>query len=114
MWTPKGGKRREMGLGAYPTLTLAKARTRASDCRRAIEDGRDPIAEKAKQAEPSFAACADLYIASIKSEWRNAKHECQWKQTLSASYCAPLLPKGLRHHDRGRPWRSQAGVAVKE
>ncbi len=93
MWVPKGGKRREMGLGAYPTLTLAKARSRASECRRAVEDGRDPIAEKAKQAEPTFAACADMYIASIKSEWRNAKHEYQWNQTLSATYCAQLRPK---------------------
>jgi hypothetical protein len=36
MWTPKGGKRREMGLGAYPIVTLAKARSRAAECRRAL------------------------------------------------------------------------------
>lgn len=93
MWVPKGGKRREMGLGAYPTLTLAKARARASECRVAIEEGRDPIAEKAKQAEPTFAECAEFYIASIKSEWRNAKHEYQWNQTLSDTYCAQIRQK---------------------
>jgi len=48
MWVPKGGKRREMGLGAYPNTTLAQARAKAAESRGAIEDGRDPIAEKAK------------------------------------------------------------------
>ena len=33
MWTPRGGKRKEMGLGSYPTVTLAKARSRAAECR---------------------------------------------------------------------------------
>lgn len=76
MWT-KAGKRREMGLGAYPVVTLAKARAKAVDCRTAVEEGRDPIAEKAKEAEPTFGECADRYIASVRSEWRNAKHEYQ-------------------------------------
>jgi len=96
MWTPTGAKtatgralRREMGLGAYPTVTLAKARQRAAECRSAVEDGRDPIADRQKEAEPTFGECADLYIASIKSEWRNAKHEYQWKQTLT-DYCQPI------------------------
>jgi integrase len=93
MWVPRGGKRREMGLGAYPTTTLAKARAKAAESRATIEEGRDPIAEKAKQAEPTFAECAEMYIGSIKSEWRNAKHEYQWKQTLSESYCAQILSK---------------------
>jgi integrase len=93
MWVPKGGKRREMGLGAYPTTTLARARAKAAESRGAIEDGRDPIAEKAKPAEPTFAECADMYIGSIKSEWRNAKHEYQWQQTLSESYCAQIRSK---------------------
>lgn len=59
----------------------------------AIEDGRDPIAEKAKQAEPTFGDCVDLFISSIQSEWRNEKHQAQWKMTLSDAYCASLRPK---------------------
>lgn len=93
MWVPRGGKRREMGLGPYPTVTLAKARTRAAECRVAIEEGRDPIAEKARQAEPTFEKCADLFVDSIRSEWRNAKHASQWRQTLSQSYCGALSNK---------------------
>lgn len=91
MWA-RDGKRREMGLGAYPTVSLAKARARAVDCRSAVEEGRDPIAEKAREAEPTFGECADKYIATIKSEWRNAKHEYQWNQTLT-SFCESIRPK---------------------
>ncbi len=93
MWVPKGGRRREMGLGAYPTIKLASARSRASECRAAIEEGKDPIAEKSKQAEPTFGECVDLYISSIESEWRNEKHQAQWKMTLSEAYCAAIRTK---------------------
>ncbi|WP_394888016.1 tyrosine-type recombinase/integrase [Mesorhizobium sp. AaZ16] len=91
MWT-RDRKRREMGLGSYPVVTLAKARSKAGDCRAAVEEGKDPIAEKAKEAEPTFGECADRYIASIKTEWRNAKHEYQWNQTLT-SFCETIRPK---------------------
>ena len=88
MWTPPGGKRKEMGLGAYPVISLAKARLKAGDCRSAVADGRDPLDDKKREAEPTFGECADLYIASIKSEWRNAKHAAQWKTTLT-THCQP-------------------------
>ena len=81
-----------MGLGAYPAVSLAKARLKALGCRNAVQDGRDPIAEKAKEVEPTFGECADRYIESIKSEWRNAKHEYQWNQTLTA-YCGAIREK---------------------
>lgn len=84
MWTV-AGKRREMGLGAYPAIGLAKARKLASECRDAIAEGRDPIAEKKAEAaaEPTFGECADQLIASMKGSWRNAKHRDQWATTLS-------------------------------
>lgn len=91
MWS-RDGKRREMGLGAYPAVSLAKARGRAAGCRTAVEEGRDPIAEKSKEAEKTFGECAELYIASIKSGWRNAKHEYQWRQTLGETYCSAIIP----------------------
>jgi hypothetical protein len=46
MWTPTAGKRRETGLGAYPAVSLAKARTLAGHYRALVADGRDPIAER--------------------------------------------------------------------
>lgn len=82
MWTPRGGKRREMGLGGYPTISLAKARALAAGHRVDVAEGRDPIAERDQTPEPTFGAAADQFIESIKSEWRNAKHAEQWTHSM--------------------------------
>ena len=44
-----GGKRREMGLGRWPDVSLAEARERASDARKQLREGVDPI--QARQAD---------------------------------------------------------------
>jgi integrase len=85
----RDGRRREMGLGAYPAVRLAKARKLAADCREAITEGRDPIAERQKEAEPTFGECADRFLASMESQWRNAKHRAQWRMTLTR-YAVPI------------------------
>lgn len=85
MWTV-AGKRREMGTGAYPGVGLAKARKLAAECRELAAEGRDPIAERmaaqAASSEPTFGECADAFITSMSSSWRNEKHRAQWKMTL--------------------------------
>lgn len=83
------GKRREMGLGAYPAISLAKARKLAVECRESVAEGHNPIAERQKAAEPDFADCADLFLASMEGQWRNEKHRAQWRMTLS-EYARPL------------------------
>lgn len=83
------GKRREMGLGAYPAVKLATARKRAGDCRDAVAQGRNPIAERHKEAEPTFGECTDKFLASMEGQWRNAKHRAQWRMTLT-EYAAPI------------------------
>jgi hypothetical protein len=51
------GKRKTLALGVYPTITLAKARTRCADARRLIADGRDPSqARQEKKQDEIFAA----------------------------------------------------------
>jgi integrase len=42
------GRRREMGLGAFPTVTLKEAREAASKWRLLVRDGKDPISERDK------------------------------------------------------------------
>ncbi len=91
IWT-KDGKRREMGLGAYPAITLASARARAADCREAVAEGRDPIAEKKKEAEPVFSEAVMQFLASMESQWRNQKHRDQWETTLTV-YCKAIADK---------------------
>ena len=41
-----GGKRREMGLGPYPAVSLAAARAAAAEARSAVKSGKDPIAHR--------------------------------------------------------------------
>lgn len=89
MWTPTGGKRREMGLGAYPTVTLAKARALAANYRVDVAEGRNPIAERDQTPEPNFGEAADQFIETIKSEWTNAKHGEQWEHTAKVR-CASI------------------------
>jgi integrase len=91
----KNGKRREMGLGSYPTISLVAARQRAEECRCQVAEGLDPIAERKKSAPVTFGKAADQFIASMASSFRNEKHRDQWKMTLGDAYCATLRKKPI-------------------
>lgn len=91
MWT-KNGKRREMGLGPYPAVSLSKARIKASEYRALVADGVDPLVSKAEESEPTFAECASKFLASMEGQWRNEKHRAQWRMTLN-EYAKPLHAK---------------------
>lgn len=93
------GKSREMGLGAFPLISLAEARGEATDKRKLLRDHIDPIearaaqrAQKRVQAAKSvlFAECAERYIAAHRSGWRNPKHAAQWTATIE-TYANPAL-----------------------
>lgn len=93
------GKRRDIGLGGYPTVTLKDARAKARAAREEIEKGVDPIdarraaasaAKAARAAARTFDECAAAYIAGHEPGWTNAKHGAQWRATLSA-YASPHL-----------------------
>lgn len=88
------GKRFEMGLGAYPTVKLAKARELAAMNRQAVAEGRNPINEKQKGEIPAFAECAKMFLASMEGQWRNEKHRAQWRMTL-ITYTKPLQRKSV-------------------
>ena len=42
------GKRREMGLGPWPDVSIAEAREQAAEARRKLREGVDPIVERQK------------------------------------------------------------------
>lgn len=103
-----GGKRRDMGLGAYPDVTLAKAREKAREAREQIRGGVDPIAQQqqarralqvAAAGALTFNQCAEKYIAAHRAGWKNAKHAQQWKNTLE-QHAYPVLG-GLQVRDVG-------------
>jgi integrase len=84
------GRDRELGLGAYPNVTLAMARGRRDEARRLLQSGKDPIAEReAARAPvrtiPTFAAAAKTYIEKHGAGW-NRVHRHQWQMT-TATYC---------------------------
>lgn len=86
------GKRREMGLGAYPLVTLAEARDKATQARRQVHDGQDPIAARkvAPPAIPTFTQAAARFIRAHRRGWANRKHARQWVATLK-TYARPIL-----------------------
>ena len=76
------GRRRDMGLGGYPAVTLAQARRRATDNRAAVADGRDLLAEKRRPATPTFREAALIVHETNRARWRSAKQTSNWIQTL--------------------------------
>ncbi len=87
-----GGRRREMGLGSYPDVSLAEARDKATECRKLARDGVDPIEARQTEPEktPSFTSCAARYIRAHRRGWKNTKHAKQWVRTLKA-YARPEI-----------------------
>lgn len=82
------GKRREMGLGGHPAVSLAQARQYRDNAELLVRSGKNPIEErdnaKVEPArKPTFGECADDYIATHESSWFNKKHCDQWKMTLT-------------------------------
>ncbi|MCX5542588.1 tyrosine-type recombinase/integrase [Paraburkholderia sp. CNPSo 3076] len=98
-----GGKRRDMGLGGYPDVTLALAKEAARTARERIRAGVDPI-EEARAAKSALAAAqaaaitfeqaAKTYMSDKEGEWGNAKHRAQWQSTLE-TYAYPVIGKLL-------------------
>ena len=92
-------RRRDMGLGAYPTVTLKLARKLAGDAREKLAQEIDPVADRkaersAKRAadamQVTFREAARRYIEAKSSEWSNTKHTAQWENTL-ATYADPFI-----------------------
>lgn len=85
-------RRREMGLGSFPDVSLSEAREKATECRRMASEGIDPIEEKRVEEEviPTFTSCAARYIRSHRAGWSNRKHTKQWISTLK-TYVIPKI-----------------------
>jgi integrase len=93
------GRRREMGLGPFPEISLAVARDLAAEKRALAKAGRDPIAERDAQRARQrldegrtvkWDQAVDQFLADHESTWRNPKHRGQWRATL-ATYASPIM-----------------------
>lgn len=73
------GKETNLGLGSYPTVTLAMAQQRALENKQAVESGEDP---RHLDHVPTLREAAEKVIAERRPMWRNPRSESQWRATL--------------------------------
>ena len=85
-----GGRRRDIGLGPWPVVSLAKARARAFENRVAVADGRDPLAEKRKASMPTFREVAAKTFEANRPRWRSAKTAANWTAQMEL-HAFPVL-----------------------
>lgn len=95
-----GLKRRHIGLGGYPEVSLAEARDLALEMRRKISAGIDPVVERREQRQAIVVATKQrttfeqaftrFFEEKVEGELRNAKHRNQWRSTLK-TYAYPVL-----------------------
>ena len=99
------GKRVDLSLGAYPSITLKEARKRAIASRNELLQGNRPTAYWRTQIvqkdrnQPLFKDYAKQCIEAKKAEWQNPKHVEQWSNTVE-QYANPFIgDKGLDEID---------------
>jgi integrase len=86
-----GTKRRSIGLGGFPDVTLAQARDKARAVRDKIAEGIDPVAEKqekrrdllaAQLSTMTFADATHQYMKMKSKEFRDPRQAGQWEGSL--------------------------------
>ncbi len=91
------GRRREMGLGRWPDVSLEKARRKALERRQELADGVDPLESRARRKTLTFRCAAEALIEAKRPGWRNEKHANQWPSTLEAYAYPKLGERDVRH-----------------
>lgn len=94
-----GEKRRDIGLGGYPDVTLEQAREKAREARDQIAKGIDPV-EARKAARASLALSQAMALTFKQAahachkakvdEFRNEKHKADWISSLER-YAFPAI-----------------------
>jgi integrase len=94
-----GGKRRDMGLGGYPDVSLAVARDTARQIKEQIRNGIDVVTERQRRRDEirtalasklSFREASTRCHLKKASEFKNSKHAAQWINTLE-TYAFPVI-----------------------
>lgn len=96
-----GAKRPDIGLGGYPDVTLAQARSKAREKREQIAQGIDPVLHRresktrlieAQNSRIIFDEAVRRFLVNKIHEFKNAKHAAQWPSSLS-TYASPFIGK---------------------
>jgi integrase len=87
------GKRREMGLGRWPDVSIAEARERAATARRVVRDGEDPIEmrikAKIKPSRLTLAQAIDSCFEARKAELKGDGEAGRWMSPIKQH----IIPK---------------------
>lgn len=87
-------RRREMGLGRWPDVSIAEARIKADDARRQLRDGIDPIIERQKQSIQSkrltVAEAVESCFTARQAELKGDGKAGRWLSPLSV-HVIPVL-----------------------
>lgn len=89
--SPTTGKRRDVGFGIYPMVSIHEARRLGTEARQLIASSLDPIEERERLKEKAklekniltFEAAARMVHNDLKAGWKNKKHSQQWINSLS-------------------------------
>ena len=87
------GRRRDLGLGGFPLVSLREAREQAFANRKVARAGGDPVGEK-RRADPvlTFAEAAERVWNDKNRGWRHRQHAQDWMSSLKR-YALPVLGK---------------------
>jgi integrase len=102
--SPETTKRRDMGLGVYPAVSITDARKAASEARELIRDGKDPIEarrddkikNKVNTQALTFEQAARMVHEDMKPAWKNPKHAAQWITTLEVYVFPKIGPRKVK------------------
>ena len=118
------GKRKDIGLGGYPSVSLKEARGKAVAARKLAEAGTDPaeerkrqIAERVAQREAAEVAKARTFrniaaecIAARAGEFKNARSATNWASSLERWALPTLGDMPIAEIDRAAVRRAIASV----
>ena len=125
------GRRHDIGLGGWPVVSLAMARDRAFANRRAVAEGRDPLAERKAARTPTFEQAVEKVIAIHGEAWKDGGKTAKlWRATLreyafptigekgvdevtTADVLAVLVSIWTRKHETARKVRRRIGTVMK-
>jgi len=96
----RNGGCREMGLGPYPAISLAKAREFRDAAYSQIKFGVDPLKDRETKRtvasnDRTFGEFTQGYLKTALTGFRNDKHKYQWRQTLEV-HAKPLWKLSIR------------------
>lgn len=96
------GRRRELGLGPYPLVSLKEARSKRDDVRRAVREGEDPVAKRreaeharrlAQSTDTTFETFAQSYLRRRAPAWKNGEAAVLERERMFAAHAYPLIGK---------------------